>query len=395
MLQSTMKQPILNKAVPFRSDQIIIRRIGNAHTLWFDHSKSFILLEEPAFEVYRLFSEGIKIREIKEICQAKYGHLETDIHRFVDEIIGYIRFYNNPKNASQVSKIGQLKTVPHCGHFITEVNYRFGSANIAIRYQNEYLKFAVHPLISHLEVAKDSAPEIILECFEHDRLLILISNGELVAAFRTKDFEFYKGAISQQIYSLIYQRSFNDWMMMLHASGIIKNQQAVLFSAAAGSGKSTISALLKAQGYEFLSDDFIATDEAGKVYPFPAAITVKEGAVSTLSEFYPELNNTKPQEAFTGKMVRYIAVNNLNAASAQGFPVKAFVFVNYSTEEPFALEKVEPKEALRLLLKETWVKPTAKNVNRFFDWLQQTAFYRLRYSNTDEATEAVEKLYRL
>ena len=146
---------------------------------------------------------------------------------------------------------------------------------------------------------------------------------------------------------------------------------------------------------QYLSDDFIAADEQGKVYAVPAAISVKEGSVKTLEEFYPELKSLLPEEAFTGKLVRYIPVNNLTAGSEHGYQVKAFVFVSYTQSEPLTFEKVETKEALRLLLEEIWVKPTAENVSCFFNWIQQTAFYRLRYSNTQEAIEAVEKLYLL
>lgn len=376
------------------SDTVIVRPIHNSYVLWFVNSKSFVLLQEPAFEVYRLFSEGNSILKIKEICLDKFGHLEEDIPRFVDEIIRYVLYFNNPKNAPMISVADQFPVVPPCNEFCTSIDYQFGQSKIRIKYQDEYLKFVIHPLISHLETVADSAPKNILECFEQVQLLLLKSNEKLIAAFGTEDFEFYKGAILQQIYSLIYDRGFNDWMMILHASGVVANHQAIVFSAAAGSGKSTISALLKAQGYQYLSDDFIAADEQGHVYPFPAAISVKDGSVKTLEEFYPELQSILPEEAFTGKMVRYIPVNNLPVGSEQGYPVKAFVFVNYSQSEPFALEPVETEEALQLLLKETWVKPTAENVNCFFNWLQQTSFYRLRYSNTQEAIEAVEKLVR-
>lgn len=377
------------------SDTVILRPIHNSYALWFVNSKSFVLLQEPAFEVYRLFAEGNPIREIKEICLTKFGHLDDDIPRFVDEIIRYMLYFNNPLNAPCVSVADQLPVVPQCIDFCTSVNYQLGKTKLMIRYQHEELKFAIHPSISHLETVADSALKNILECFEQDQLLVLKCNEKLTAAFDPEDFEFYKGAILQQIYSLIYDRGFNDWMMILHASGVVANNQAIVFSAAAGSGKSTISALLKAQGYQFLSDDFIASDEQGNVYPFPAAISVKVGSVKTLEEFYPELKSILPEEAFTGKLVRYIPVNNLTVGSEQGYPVKAFVFVSYTQSEPFALEPVDTKEALQLLLKETWVNPTAENVNCFFNWLQHTSFYRLRYSNTQEAIEAVEKLLHL
>ena len=66
------------------SNTVILRSINDSYALWFANSKSFVLLQEPAFEVYRLFSEGNPILKIKEICQYKFGHLEADIPRFVE-----------------------------------------------------------------------------------------------------------------------------------------------------------------------------------------------------------------------------------------------------------------------------------------------------------------------
>jgi hypothetical protein len=153
--------------------------------------------------------------------------------------------------------------------------------------------------------------------------------------------------------------------------------------------------MLKAHGYGYLSDDFIAADHNGEVYPIPAAISVKEGAVKRLFGFYPELKEKDSELAFTGKKVKYLPVHNQAEIEAAPYPVKALVFVNYNHSAPFVFEEVEKREALQLLLKETWVKPEAENVSLFFDWIDKTRFFRLRYSKTSEALEATQKLFAL
>jgi hypothetical protein len=181
-------------------------------------------------------------------------------------------------------------------------------------------------------------------------------------------------------------------MSMLHASGIISNNRAILFSAAAGSGKSTISALLKAHGYGYLSDDFIAVDLHGNAYPFPAAISVKEGAVDALSVYYPELTNQLTKQSFVGKQVKYLPVFNIDKHST-GVPVKAFVFVQFTKSEPFNFEEVTKKKALELLLQETWVNPTPELVMAFFDWIGVTDFYRLTYSDNEKMISTIKNLF--
>jgi len=74
-------------------------------------------------------------------------------------------------------------------------------------------------------------------------------------------------------------------------------------------------------------------------------------------------------------------------------PTKALVFVGYNNSSSFIFEEVGKKEALRLLLKEIWVNPQPENVTRFFEWMEKTPFYRLQYSQTNEALEVAEKLF--
>lgn len=375
------------------NNNFIIKPFENAFAVWFKQSKSFLLLVQPAYEVFVQYINGGNKNEIIEICQQKYGQLENNIPQFVDEIIEHIHYYNNPENTVDLSKKALLSDTIQSKSFLPSVFYQFGKVIIVVKYENEFLKSANHPVIAHLETKKPTEISHIIECFENKDLLVLKYNGKLIEAFSPNKIEYYTGATKQLMYSIIYQRKFNDWMTMLHASGVTSNNKAILFSAAAGSGKSTISAWLKALGYGYLSDDFIATDETGKAYPFPAAISVKKGSEDILSEYYPELKNQKTRQSFIGKTVKYIPVYNFNQNSFKGTPVKAFVFVNYSNKEEFVFERVNKKKALQLLLKETWVNPLPKYVSGFFDWIDKTDFYQLQYSETNQALTVVQKIF--
>jgi len=371
----------------------VIKQFGNTNAIWFQQSKSFLLLEEPAFEVFHNYSAGVKKGKITEICQQKYGHLEGDIPQFVDEIIQHIQYYNNPENADEISSKSLLPDNIQADSFLTTINYKIGKKDIAISYGNEYLKFAIHPLIAHLEIDVQEKAKHIIECFVKDNLLIAKYNGQIVEAFHPDKIEYFMGGIRQLMYSVLYACGYNDWMTMLHASGITSNNNAVLFSAAAGSGKSTISAILKAHGFGFLGDDFIATDTHGKAYAFPAAISIKAGSIRVLSEYYPELKTSETKKSFIGKLVKYIPVYNTTEETDKGTLVKAFVFVKYSKPDKHIFEEVDKKEALQLLLKETWVNPEPEIVTSFFNWVEQTKFYKLHYSETEQALDAVKQVF--
>ncbi len=371
----------------------IIKNFGSTHAIWFQQSKSFLLLEEPAFDVFQLYSDEVEKEKITEICQKKYGHLEGNIPQFVDEIIQHIQYYNNPENVDEISSKSLLPDNIQADSFLTTINYKIGKKQIAVSYGNEYLKFAIHPLIAHLETDVQNKKEHIIECFEKDNLLVAKYNGQIVEAFHPDKIEYFTGGVRQLMYSVLYDRGYNNWMTMLHASGITSDNCAILFSAAAGSGKSTISAILKAHGYGLLGDDFIATDTSGKAYAFPSAISIKAGSIKTLSEYYPELKTNETKKSFIGKLVKYIPVYNTTEESDNGTPVKAFVFVKYSKTDNHIFEEVDKKEALQLLLKETWVNPEPEIINSFFNWVEQTTFYKLYYSENGQAIDVVRKIF--
>ncbi len=374
------------------NEKVIIKRFENTFALWFQNSKSFLLLKEPAFDVFQNYVEGVPVEKITKICKKKYGHLESNIPQFVNEIIQHIQYYLNPANNDNLSQKAVVPASVSPKSLLSPVNYKTGNKIVSVYYGSERIKFAIHPLIAHLETDENKDLQHTIECFENDGLLISKYNGKIVEAFRTSDVEYFTGGVRQLMYSILYNTGYNNWMSMLHASGITAGNRAILFSAAAGSGKSTISAILKAHGYGFLGDDFIATGKNGNAFAFPAAISIKEGSVKTLSEFYPELTNVQTVQTFIGKSVKYIPVFNLINEWKKGTPVTAFVFVQFSKSGEFIFENVKKTDALQLLLKETWVNPEPEIVTRFFNWIEKTPFYKLQYSQTQQALDAVKQI---
>ena len=95
----------------------VIRKLEDARAVWFAASKSFVLFEEPAFDVFRLytgnpfsgskplkgFPEQERLNRIISFCEKKYGRIEENIPQFVKEIIRLINHFSNPENEITVS----------------------------------------------------------------------------------------------------------------------------------------------------------------------------------------------------------------------------------------------------------------------------------------------------
>lgn len=370
----------------------IEQNIGEAHVVWFKNSESFVLLEKPAYDVLSMYSKNIDSLKIVEYCQKQYSQLEQNIPQFVDEII------ENADKLNEKKAPLFLDTTKTCSdtHVLNEFSknqYLFGNSYITIRYDSDYLKELIHPLFSHLETDEKRNSTFLIELIINEKKLILRCNDKTIETFQLDDITYFKGAILKLLYSLLHEKDVDAWMMTLHASGVVCNNEAVLFSAEAGSGKSTLSALLLAHGYKLLSDDFLTADENACVYSFPSAISVKDGAVDVLTEYYPELKNMPSKMATTGKQVRYIHNTNPEVKKESGYSVRAIVFLKFTSENDSILELMDKKEAIQLLLKEIWVNPEPKNIGRFFEWINRTSFYRMHYSNTLEALEYVSKIF--
>lgn len=371
----------------------VSKKIGDSTAVWFAASRSFVLFEKPAWEVFDKYVHDLTVQEIVDFLSLSYDLSEEEIQQFVNDIITWVDQLNDPANAVYHSPELRIGFDDYAFPLFSERHYLIGNQSVCFRYGSEWLMNCFHPTMAHLETDAP-AKDHLIEVFELDDLLIFRYNGKAIEAFSHENSHYLRGAVSQKLFGVLYGVADQDWMVTLHSAAVSDGRSAIIFPAQAGNGKSTLSALLQAHGFTVLSDDFNAINRInGFVYRLPLAISVKEGSLQTLTPFYPELAGIVPEKAATGKIVRHLPVENNKPGSVAAFPVKAFVFVKYSGTEPFVFEEVEKREAIQTLLPETWVNPDPANVTKFFDWFDEISFYRLQYANYEDAINAIELLF--
>jgi len=372
----------------------VSKKIGDSTAVWFAASRSFVLFEKPAWEVFDKYAHDFTVSEIVAYLSQSYNISEEEIQQFVNDIISWVAQLNDPANKVYHSPELRAEFDDCAFPLFSEKYYLIGDQFICFRYGSEWLMNCFHPTMAHLET-NSPIKDHFFEVFESDDLLVFRYKGKAVEAFDIDNSQFLRGAVSQKLFGALYGVADLDWMVTLHSAAVSDGRSAIIFPAQAGSGKSTISALLQAHGFTVLSDDFnIINRNNGFVYRLPLAISVKEGSLQTLAPFYHELSGIVPEKAATGKTVRHLPVENNRPGSATAFPVKAFVFVKYSEAESFIFEEVEKREAIQTLLPETWVNPDPENVAKFFDWFDEISFFRLQYANYEDAINAIELLFR-
>ncbi len=72
---------------------------------------------------------------------------------------------------------------------------------------------------------------------------------------------------------------------MLHAALLVRNNCGYLFPAAAGSGKTTLTAWLLGHGYSLLSDELATVGETGQLDGFTRPLNIKPGSRPLLDSF--------------------------------------------------------------------------------------------------------------
>jgi len=373
---------------------ILKKKIGQYYLVWFQNSNLYLQLEEPAWFVLRRTRQRFKSEtNAKEFAQ-RYGATSEESFRFVEDIRLKIKEMNRP--ASVQNKVSEIPAdlnnrsfTPYAIH-----HYELGDQLISFSYETPTFEYYIHPLICHLEVTDEQVGLPLFELFAWQDSIVFRFNGDVKGIWNSDETNFVKGSIFMSLINVMYQKTDDDWLMTVHASAITNGKKTILFSAAPGNGKTTIAALLQAKGYQLISDDFVPIDRQSlKAYPFPIAMSVKEGSMELLVSHFPELGQKPLNYISPEKSVRYLASNENPYFTKNIFPVQEFIFVKYDQSIDFVMEKLDPLNAIRLLLDQTWVTPSKGNPILLFDLILQKSFYQLSYSNNKKALDAITNLF--
>lgn len=149
----------------------------------------------------------------------------------------------------------------------------------------------------------------------------------------------------------------------------------------------------KIKGLNLVSDDFVPIDRSSNAYPFPIAMSVKQGSVEVLSSIFPDLEQKAMNYITPEKIVRYLSHETCSTFDNTAFPVNEFVFIRYDQAVDFKLEPLDPISGVKLLLEQSWVSGTRGTPEILFELVAKWSFFRLTYSNNTKAIEAITNLF--
>lgn len=372
----------------------IKKKVGPSYLVWFENSNTYFQLEEPAWFIFTKIRKRYKSDTIAREFAIRYGSTPEASHTFVTDIRAEIKKMNQPDNV-------QTKT----GQFPVELNehtfdpwsirhYNFGDKEIIFSYESRLLEHYLHPLISHFETSEQGSGYPHFELFALNGQIVFRFNGEVKGMWTNVESHLVKGMIFMYLINVMHNRADADWLMTVHASAITNGKKTILFSAAPGSGKTTIAALLQARGYRLISDDFVPVDRLTLcAWPFPIAMSVKEGSMELLAPILPGLAQKDLNFISPEKRVRYLAPSNFRDVMKEIHPVRKFIFVHYDTSVDFRLVKLDHINAIKQLLQQAWIAPVPGNPSILLERLSHISFYELTYSDNQKALDSITNLF--
>lgn len=368
------------------------KKIGDFYLVWFQKSNLYFQLEEPAWFV---FEKLAKLNKIEAVAKEFSLRCDVGIEEslvFVSDMKQRIDEMNKPLGSDDsetipLEELNDYEYVPYSVY-----RYRMGEKVVQFSYAAAGLERYIHPLVEHLIVEEKVSEVHLFEIFFYKERVVVRQNNNVLGTWGQDESNYTKGKIFLELINILHNKTDEDWLMTVHASAITNGRKSILFSAPPGSGKTTMAALLQAEGYHLISDDFVPFDRnSDNAYPFPIAMSVKQGAMELLTSLYPALKEKPLRHISKGKKVRYLPIENKQMKMV--FPAHEIVFIKYDNSVDLEWKKLDFFVAFKLLLEQVWVIPDPKNVSILFDKITQFSFYELRYSNNERALNMIRQLF--
>ena len=271
--------------------------------------------------------------------------------------------------------------------------YRLLDSVIEIRFGAKDHEKWIHPVLAHLEVAPSEPKHVMTTVKLKDFYSLYVDGVPETSCWKIEEL-----APLAKFRVLTLAIDDYDYSLNLHAGVVSDGKSCVLLPAAAGSGKTSLTAALAHAGYTYFSDETaLLESDTCRVRPVPLAFTVKTTGTQALESRYPELKDLAVHERGDGKRVQYVLPHAIPTASQDvATPVSAIIFPEYRAEAETLLAPVTKVEALGRILRHSVQIPkrmTLQDAVTLVQWIRRMESFDLVYSSLDEAVPLVSQVF--
>jgi hypothetical protein len=255
---------------------------------------------------------------------------------------------------------------------------------------------AVDAALGHLATADSAEPAVVIEI----QALILGSRGSVRSNIycdgRPVDFTTGLHRLAPTVKSLLWKLAIDryEFLFYIHSGVVGTGDRCVLLPAAAGSGKSSLTAALVHRGYRYLSDEVALIEpKTFRVPPVPLAVCVKDTAWQLMSRYFPNLRALMGHQRGDGKRVRYVPPVP-STIQVEGALVSHIVFPRYDAAATTEIRPIARSVALRRLMSECWAcgHLDRTNVTELVRWIGHIDCYDLTFSSLEKAADLVQQV---
>ncbi len=372
------------------ASKILFKSIEDKTIVWFAATNEYVVFENEVADIIQQRISGISLDEIAMKIASKMEIPFKEIKDFIEELEEQFLNKKLPELLETESAISQIQKPTF---FEISETYSINDVVCKVSYLSKKERELVHPKFAHLVVADAPLHHHLFEVFIQNNEIILFVDNAFIGTWHPEEVHYFQGKFSMELIQKIHQKEESNWLGVFHASAVSDGKKGILFLGDSGNGKSTSLALLQANGFTCLADDFVPIAAENKeVYSFPAAISIKKNSLQVLDSLYPNLATATEYDYIRlNKIVRYLPPNNTDFTTH--LPCKKLIFIKYEKDANLQVNSISKLDAFQQLIPDSWLSPIKENAAIFLDWFANLECYQINYSENDKMIAAVRELF--
>jgi hypothetical protein len=240
---------------------LLYKTVEDKTIVWFVTRNEYLILEHTTADILKEISKGTAVNEIGETLSKKLSVPLEDSIDFVLELER--KFYQEEKN-KKIEIANSYKNTKRPKDFEFIKYYKINDIVFKISFLSDKELSLVHPKFAHLVIDEVTDFKNDFEVFIKHNYIFLYVNNVFIGSWSNSNIHYFQGKFSMELIQKIHQKEENDWLGVFHASAISNGEKSMLFLGDSGNGKSTSLALLQANGFTCLADDFVPVDAQKK-----------------------------------------------------------------------------------------------------------------------------------
>ncbi|GLB50345.1 phosphoenolpyruvate carboxykinase (ATP) [Neptunitalea lumnitzerae] len=359
-----------------KKNSVLIKPIEDKAFVWFKNSNQYSIFDPFLADIIEHIDQDTPLEIVTQHIQNETGLSVEKVHEVIDELTQLITTTLPVDDHSQ-----STFEIPEATFYKTYY-YTINNATFCFHYGSEYVMNEIHLKFAHLVTKKVKEPNHTITILESDNTFSLQVDEIFNNNYTEDNFHYLQGKLSMYIMMLAYKKPEREWLGVFHASAISYNGKSAMLLGDSGNGKSTALAIAHANGFNCIADDFVPMGSAlQNIYPFPAAISVKEKSLPVLANYYPDIMEKPSFKNRLGKTVTFIPTDSHITIT---YPCHNLIFIKYKAGSNLQVAPITKTDAFQQLVPDSWLSPEPENAEIFLNWFNTVKTYQLTYSKTED-----------